>query len=298
MKPYILALIVLSLFIISGVAGCPSGTKETAQETAGLSVSFVNEAPPISASVGQEFPIYIEVTNKGGDYINPGEAKFYLSGVGPNLEGVKSSQANARTLPKQSISPDRISFADKAKFTEQISSLFTFPLVLTTCYNYGTTAQINLCLSARNDTSVCDINGEKITSSSNSIAPVQVTSLKEELVGNKLRLTFNLENKMGGQVYLKETDCDKIQSIQESFKKDKVNVEVRMNEKAKKDFVCKLVNSNSPYEPIDSLVGGANLGTVICEKTLEGNENYASPLGIVLRYKYVTSISKSVNMVP
>lgn len=299
MKNYILALIVLSIFVVSGVNGCPgSGDTEAAPQAAGLSFSFVNNAPPISAAVNQEFPIYVEVSNEGGDYINPGEAKFYLSGVGPNLEGVSSSQSNSRTLPKQSVTPDRISFADNAKFTEQISSLFTIPLVLTSCYSYGTTAQVNLCLSTKNESSVCTISGEKINQGSNSVAPVQITSFRQELVGNIMRISFVIENKMGGEAYLRDTNCDNLQSISESFKNDKVNVEVRINERERSGFICKLQSADAPYAPLDSLMGTTSLGTVVCEKTLSGNENFATPLGIVLRYKYVDSISKSLNIVP
>ncbi len=299
MKTYIVFLIALSLILVSGVNGCPGGAeKEEAAKIAGLSISFVDNAPPISATVNQEFPIYVDVLNEGGDYVNKGGAKFYLSGVGPSLEGVKPSLSNEDNLAKQSISPYRIVFADRAKFTEQIPSLFTLPLVLTTCYTYGTTAQASLCLSAKNDSRVCDVGGEKITSSSNSVAPIQITSLKEELTGNRLRITFTIENKLDGQVYLKDTDCDKLQSISESFKKDKVDVEVRIHEREKEGFSCKLLSNTPPYAPTDSLVGSASLGTVVCEKTLSGEENYASPLGIVLRYKYVQSTSKAINIVP
>ena len=300
MKKYLIAILVLSLFIVSGIAGCPS-QQQKAAESAGLEVSFVNDAPPVSVSVNQEFPIYADILNKGGDFINAGDAKFYLSGVGSNLEGVKSSQTNERSLSKQSPSPDRIVLADRAKFTFPIETVYTLPLLLTSCYSYGTTAQVTLCMSAKNDSTVCSVSGEKITPPSNLVAPVQVTSLKEELTGNKLNVLFTIANKLSGQVYLKDSDCDKIQArtdIAESFKQNKVNIEIRMPDKEKSGFACHLMSASSPYVPQDSLSGTASLGTVQCEKTLAGNENYVMPFTIVMRYRYIDSVSKSINIVP
>jgi len=299
MKTHIAILLVLSLMIISGATGCPSSATK-AEAASGLQVSFVTDAPPLSASVNQEFPIYLDILNAGGQFINKGDAKFYLSGIGPDLEGVRAIQSNERSLSKQSISPDRIILADKAKFTFPIESLYTSTIALTSCYTYGTTAQATLCISAKNDSSVCNSATEKITATSNSVAPLQVTSVKEEIVGNKLRVFIVLTNKLKGQVYLPDADCDKLQAkdISESFKQDKVGVEVRLPDREKSSFVCKLLTSAAPYVPQDSLVGSANMGTVVCERTLAGNENYATPFAVILRYKYVESMSKTINILP
>ena len=299
MKIYVAILLTLSLLIVSGATGCPaSGGK--ADASAGLNVSFVNEAPPLSVSVNQEFPIYVDILNKGGQFVNKGDAKFYLSGVGPNLEGVKASQSNERSISKQSISPDRVVFADKAKFTFPIESLYTLPILLISCYSYGTTAQASLCISAKNDSEVCDLAGEKISATSNSAAPIQISSVKEELAGNKLRVLITLANNLGGQVYLPDADCDKLQAkdISESFKQDKVGVEVRLPDREKSSFICKLITNTAPYIPQDSLVGSANLGTIVCERILAGGESYQTPFAIILRYKYVDSISKNINILP
>jgi len=294
----LLIFLVLSVFLVSGQQGCPGGgDKEIESAVNGLEISFINEAPPLSVSVNQGFPIYLDILNKGGDFINQGDAKFYLSGVGPNLEGVSPVQTNARSLPKESVSPDRAVFAERAKFTFPIERLHTLPLSLTSCYKYGTRTEASICVSASNESSVCTVGAERIGSGSNSVAPVQITSLREDVTGDILRVFFTLENKMGGIVYLQDTDCDKLQAkdISESFKQDKVSIEVRSLESG---FNCKLLSSSSPYIPVDSLQGTASLGTVVCEKTLSGRENYKAPFSIVTRYKYVDSTLKSINIVP
>ncbi|MFC1685817.1 hypothetical protein ACFLZZ_02215 [Nanoarchaeota archaeon] len=297
MNKSLIALILLSVIIVSGADGCPTGQQEAEQVSSGLEVSFVDQAPPISVPVNTPFPIYVELLNKGGEFINKGEAKVYLSGVGTNLEGVKDAQINERNLAKKSLSPDRIVFAEAAKFTFPIESLHALPLALKSCYTYGTSTQASICVSQSNKTGLCEVGSEKIKSTSNSVAPIQITSIKEEVVGNKLSVFFTIENKLGGSVYLPDTDCDGLQAkeISESFKEDKVKVLIRTTEKG---FDCKLQANEAPYAPIEDLSGTANLGTVVCEKELDGNEEYVVPFSIVTRYKYVDTSVKTINILP
>jgi len=293
----IFILLFCSLFLLSGIDGCPKEEAEEA-EVFGLMSSFVENAPPIRVSVNQEFPIYVEIQNKGGAYINPGEAKFYLTGIGRNLEGVKTTASNERSLAKESISLDRIVFADKSKFTFELQEdyIYTLPLVLYSCYNYGTTVQTGICIAPANESRVCSVEGEKITATSNSIAPIQISSLTEEAIGNKLRISFVIVNNLAGQVYLPDADCDRLQAkdFREVLKQDKVHVEIRTLEK---DLICKLQDLEEPFAPIDSLIGTANIGKVVCEKTFGEEGDHVSPFAVILRYKYVGSTVKNINIV-
>ena len=296
---FALMFLVLAVFLVSGQQGCPSfGEGKVDVVSQGLELSFVNEAPPLTVSVNQEFPIYVEVLNKGGQFINQGEANFYLSGIGSNLEGVSESQTNSRNLAKESITPDRIVFAENARFAFPIESLYTLPLALISCYAYGTATQASVCVSSLNESRLCTVGAEKINSNSNSVAPIQITSLKEEVVGNKLRVLFTIANKLNGKVYLPDTSCDKLlskESFSESFKQDKVRVEIRTTEQG---FSCKLLTTVSPYLPLDATTGNTDLGTVVCEKELEGKKNNKAPFSIILRYKYVESVLSTINIVP
>lgn len=294
---YILSLVLLSVFLVSGQQGCADGGDTAEVPALGLEMVFVNEAPPLSVSVGQEFPIYIDLLNKGGDFIGKGEAKLYLSGIGTNLEGVKASVVNERSLAKESVSADRLVFAEAAKFTFPIETLHTLPLALKSCYNYGTRTSATICISARNETELCEVGTEKLTPTSNSAAPLQITSIKEEIVGSKLRVLFKIENKLGGAVYLPDVDCDKLHArdIAESFKEDKVQLEIRTTESG---FSCKLRATAAPHEPIDATAGVGDVGTIVCEKALAGREYSVAPFSIVMRYKYVDSALKAINIVP
>jgi len=297
MKKTILSLILLSLVLLSGITGCPQKAESaTSAPSSGLEVQFSKDAPPVSVNVNQEFPIYVDVLNSGGGYIPAGDSKFYLTSVS-NLENVQTSLVNTRTLNKESVTPDKLVFAEKAKFPFTLQSLFVMPMVLTSCYKYGTSTQATICIVSSNQSAVCTVSGEKISGDSNSVAPVQITSLTEEIVSNKLRITMIVSNKLGtGQVYLKDSDCDRIiqKDYNEASKKDKVNIELRTPEKG---MTCKLQEGAFPYNTIDSLTGVADLGRVVCEKPLSSQET-ASPLYIILRYTYVSSITKNLNILP
>jgi len=299
MKKALITLLAISLILLSGISGCPQTSTTTQATSAGLDVQFSKDAPPVSVNVNQEFPVYVDVTNLGGDYVQKGDAKFYLSGIGPNLENVKSSLTNEKTFNKESTSPDRLTFSDNAKFTFPLQNLLVMPLALTSCYAYGTTTQANVCIASSNQSSVCSLGGEKITSDSNSIAPVQISSLTEEAVGNKLKIYLVISNKLGGQIYLQDSDCDKLlqaKDYSEAAKSNKVSIELRTPEKG---LICKLQEPSSPYSSLDSLKGVADVGKVTCEKPLTSTaDDHVSPLYIILRYKYVSSVTKNLNVLP
>ena len=284
---FLLVIFGLSIIIL-GINGCPSTAPTT--NTAGLTMSFVKDAPPVSVAVGKEFPIYADVLNKGGEFINKGQAKFYLSGLGPNFENVKLSTTNNKTLAKESAYPDRIYFAEKAKFTFPLQGILVVPFVLTSCYDYSGRAQATICVSGSNESKICKLSGEKITS--NTAGPIQVASLTEILNQNKLTLVLDIVNKGTGQVYLSDTDCDKLEAkdFSESLKQGKLNIHAFTRD----NFKCKLQTSGGQIEGLEGMV---TLGKVVCEKDIS-NEDYSSAFTVEVRYKYRDSISQSINIVP
>jgi hypothetical protein len=283
----VFAILVMSVMII-GASGCQK--TQTVTNTAGLEMSFVKDAPPVSVVVGQEFPIRVDILNKGGEFVNKGQAKFYLSGLGQNFVNVKSSLTNDKTLTKESIFPETLIFADKAKFTFPIQDLAIVPIVLTSCYDYSGRAQGTLCILKNNESKVCKISGEKLTS--NTAGPVQIGSITETLTRSNLIISFDIVNKGKGTIYLADTVCDKLEinDFVESAKQDKLNVKVITND----DFNCMLLSSSGQIEGLEGIVP---LGKVICEKPLP-TKDYTSVISIELRYKYRDSISQTINIQP
>jgi len=285
-KLFFLVILAMSILIL-GVNGCGTQTPTTSTIT-GLEMSFVKDAPPVSVVAGQEFPIYVEVINKGGEIVNKGSAKFYLSGLGQNFENVKSSAVNDKTLLKESIFPEKLVFAEKAKFTFPIQDFAVFPFVLTSCYDYSSRAQGTLCISASNESTVCKFSGEKVTS--NTAGPVQLTSITESIVKNKLIVSFDITNKGKGQVYLQDVNCDKLETrdFAESQKQGKLNIKITTRD----DFICRLQTSTGQTEGLEGIVP---IGKVLCEKDISKSD-YSSIITVEMRYKYRDSISQSINV--
>jgi len=295
MKKTIVAFLILSLFLL-GVQGCP---KEEEEEVVipGLTMGFVENAPPTEISVGQSVPIYVDIKNKGSIHIDVGKAKFYLIGIGPNLDNVQEKLSNKKFLDK-GIGAERLKFATAAESSLDLEMPHMFPLTLKTCYAYETLAQIETCIADK-ESSVCSIDGEKVTEKSNTLSPVQVTSLKEEVLGNKLIITFTIENKgvdpkKSGEVYLKDTNCDILQDrthekyLDEYLKRGNVNIEVKVGKG--EEFTCDF------HEEAVSL-GTTGKAKVVCEKTLSG-EDYITVFRVILKYKYVDSIATSITILP
>jgi len=275
-------------FLLLGVNGCQ---KEVVEKTNGLVMSFVDMAPPSTIITTQTFPVYVDIENKGEGNIDGGEAKFYLKGVGENIKDIQTKLSNSVFL-EQWRGTERLVFATKAKSPLELKDSYIFPLVLVSCYNYGTFTQIPVCI-AKNESDVCDIQGEKVAATSNSVAPIQVTSLKENVVGNKIVMELVVENKgvgeTEGNVYLENTNCDILQDethdeyINELLKEGKVDIDIKTEE----GFTC------SPHEELSLKAGGK--GKVICEKIL-GKDDHTSLFTIAMNYKYIDSISKVITL--
>jgi len=308
MKTIAIFMLGMMALLVLGIEGCPQTQTTATVSTQGISMSFVDNAPPASVSVNQEFPIYVDILNKGGSYINPGAAMFYLSGIGYNLQNVAKSVKNTQLLSKESAFPERLYFAKAAKWTTALENTFPLYLILTSCYNYGTVAQVDVCVSNKNSTNLCSISGEKLKSGANSAAPLQITSVSESLDGNKLQVAILVENKgvseiTASHVYLADADCDKLlqagDNLEELQKENKVKVTVKTG--AEPGWACRLQSASAPFSQINGLEGVITLepvGKIICEKTVKNEETHVMPLTVSLLYRYVDSVTKTIRINP
>ena len=292
-------LIIFSLIIVLILAGGQAGCRkeEIRFNTTALVMNFVEDAPPIELVTGLSYPIYVDIRNFGGYDIPIGAAKFYLGGVGDNLKNVETSVQNVNFLDKktemQEGGQERLTFAAEAQPWKELPAVFDINLQLSSCYRYATITQTSICVGK--GSAVCSIEGEKIKTGSNSAGPIQITSLTESIVGNKLYVKFTIENKGLGEVYLPTADCDKIQvgDINEKAKKDQVEIVIE----AEEGFSCRLQATAEPYGSIDSLSGTTHVGQVTCQKILP-EDTHLSPIKIIISYKYRETTTKSIEILP
>lgn len=297
---YFLAIIFAAVLVMGAAQqGCNQQQGTTFNSTA-LTMSFVDQAPPAQVNPGVKVPIIVRVENGGGYDIVAGSAKFYLSGVGTNLKNVNEVLTNQNLLAKKTAQQgggyEMITFAEQAEQAVQITNPFTFSIKADSCYNYATQAQATVCIGP--GSGVCSITGEKIQSGSNTDGPIQVTSLTETLQGNQLFVSFKIENKGNGNVYFTDMDCDKLfgsdanEQLKQQLKKGFAEIAIETDP----DMKCNLLSSDG--SSITGINGMAQVGyKVTCTKTI-GQETSSAPMKINLAYKYSTSASKSITLLP
>jgi len=293
MKKIAFATLIILTFLLLGVESCEKAT--TAEN--GIVMNFVENAPAKVVATDQTVNIYVDIANKGASNVNKGEAKFYLINAAKNLDGVTTKLSNTNLLETGiTASTARLIFAKNAKVLLDIKDPFLLTLSLKSCYPYDTDVRTKICI-ARENNPICSITGEKITSTSNSAGPIKVTSLKEEVVANKLMLTAIIENKgvqekSIGDVYLKSANCDILQDvtntnyIDELLKEKKVDVEIKTT-----GFKCNLEEDTKGTISLTN-----NKGILTCEKKLEA-ESEETQFQLLLHYKYQDSITTAITLV-
>ncbi|UCD21105.1 MAG: hypothetical protein JSW08_00975 [archaeon] len=294
----LIVLVTLGLFVMGAITSCGDG--ETTFDSSGLLTMFIDNAPPSEINYGISFPIYVEAQNLGGYDIPAGAATFYLTGIGQNLIGVQSKLINTNVLVKKTETQlggsEVLTFAREAQAAQQLPQPFNLTMKLTSCYDYASFTQTSICVGESG--SVCSLEGNKIDSDSNTAAPIQIEELTEQLVGNKLTVSFKISNLGTGEVYLLNSDCDKIEQedINEQLKRNRVNILIRTDQ----GFACNIQSGEEPYNSIAGLEGSVQLGYLVsCEKTLAtGESTHISPIEIVLSYKYKESTTKTMTLLP
>ncbi|MEM1577753.1 MAG: hypothetical protein QXM27_01950 [Candidatus Pacearchaeota archaeon] len=285
--------ILILFFIAILFFGCKQEKKETFY---GLRVNFVDNAPPSNISIGQRFPIIVDVENFGEWKIPSNKAVFYLSGVGKNLKDYSNRVTNNIEIQERKdniTAKHRVVFANSAYSDLSIQNPFKFNLVLDYCYDYTTITDVTICV-AKQTSNICKIEGNKIDSKSNTNGPIQITSLTQQVVGNNLIIEFVISNLGKGKTYSPDITCDDIENklSQALIKENYVKININDNGLG---FKCMLLDKD--FTTKQGLDGYANLGKIRCEKQIT-DENFPSLIRITTEYKYFDSIVKQLTIYP
>ncbi len=282
-------ILIFFLAVAIFVFGCKK--EQPKQEAQGLSMSFVENAPPASISVGSSFPIIVDVKNTGSYKILPNKAEFFLLGIGTNLKDYSQKLSNGEPLlPDGQI---RLIFANNAVSELQLQNPFRLTMLVESCYDYATTTQATICIAKQSST-VCSLEGNKIDATSNSKAPIKITSLTERVFGNELILEFVIQNVGDGKVYMPNTNCNALMQNTPIELTKQNFVKISINDGGQ-GFKCQLLTEG--LTSIESLNGFARLGTVVCKKKLT-DENMQGLIQISMEYKYRSSLSKDLTIYP
>ncbi len=303
-------LILLAIFLLVFVPACKK------QETAvvgkafvggskGLTLSFLPGAPPDSVfDTDNPFAISIRLENVGEFNIDKvADATVEITGIDPADFGVTKNDLHkdsSDTLTSASLdsagkvvqgSAAVIDF-DNLQYKKKVSGTFSFPLIASVCYEYGTKAQSQLCVlkdlaGKTTEIRFCDPNNQNIASESSG-APVQVVSMSENVLGsNKVAFSFRIRNVGTGTLHQQGKECST--AIAD---KDKVWVEVM--DTGLGALSCSGLKDGTDKTGYVTLFN--NEATVRCTQTVDTPTDLVKVIDVNLRYGYKESIQKTLQV--
>ncbi|MDD5133076.1 MAG: hypothetical protein PHD81_02900 [Candidatus Nanoarchaeia archaeon] len=294
-------LVICSLVFISADCGgkTPTGAGTYLGGTQGVTLAFKASSPVPTLQQKDTVPVKVDLKNLGEFDLQIGEAKAKIFGINLANFGLTSA-GNYKGTP--GILRGKSEFFTEGgtqtvdfgnlKYSLPISGeLEKYTLRAKVCYPYQSKATVNVCMTSANlqdqTTGICSITEEKVAAGDISGAPVQITSITQELRGaNQVRFNIKIENKGGGKVFLSGSDCTKLEeNIENLDKKDQVVVIVTNPT----DIKCGQEDSN---KATINLIG--NTGTLICYKDV--TNPYVEKLNINLDYIYISETSKEVTI--
>lgn len=307
----LVALVVLTLTLVI-FTGCTGNTKNNTRKLTsfiggsdGLSIGFVANAPPdkVLDESQEDFDISLDLENKGEFTISPNGIIATLSGIDREAFSLPSLSARSNFQIERKISDrgvtrdggrDQLSFGT-AKYKEDLASDFTTSIVADVCYNYRTVAATAVCLKKDTmqlkATDACLIDNSNVAFE-NSAAPIQVTKVETRKAGkNSVKVTFTVENKGSGIVYLPGTFADSCSGHERDESKLHVSVD---SPSQKLGFKCDLFNGASEGD-VKLYENKRQVSCVIDTLSLQETA-YEPMINIQVDYMYRNAIKKDIKI--
>lgn len=219
----------------------------------GLGIKFTKNAPPdtVLDEKQEDFDVSLDLENMGEYTMAPGEILATLSGIDreafnlPSLNAKNAFQLERRINDRGVVREggrNDLPFG-LATFTQDLAADFTTDVIADVCYKYRTVAVAAVCLKRDTlqlkTTDACLIDNDKVEFE-NSGAPIQVTNVETRKAGrNSVKVTFTVENKGDGEVYLSGTFTDSCSG----HEKDEAKLRVIMDSPSPRiNFRCDLFN--------------------------------------------------------
>jgi hypothetical protein len=213
-------MIIIFLFALNGCSGGDRRNDPSSYMTGteGVSISFVTNNPPSNVWVdntnSEEIPIEIEAFNRGT--YAAGNIEMSLVGFDQSIvsaDGFSGISFDGTDGYKTRYNPEGGYDSDSANMNivnMQDSDTYQFTLKLVYCYDYETTAAIQICVDpnpnkeARDDACVASTS----VSTSGQGAPIGISSIEAEPMPGNVRLKINVKHYGQGQVLKGGTQCE------------------------------------------------------------------------------------------
>jgi len=308
MKYILPILVILSLALV----GCSGGDSSTggSQSTflggsSGLDISFSPGAPPSEIFDKDEFDFELEIKldNVGEYTVLADEVIVQIQGISPDEFGVTDSifrvdgiDSDLEGAEKDSTTSERIEgdteyvlISGVSYVDEIVGSQINRPIIANVCYEYGTQAIADLCITSdvTDDTSkVCTVNENKAIDSS--AGPVRVSSFLQKSAGrDKIEFQFVIQQADTSiDLYRPESEC-----LDERSEENVVFVDVDTGLDGLK---CTGLREGTDTSGLVTLRSGTF--TVRCTQEVDSNSDFERTAKIDLAYAVEDSTSTSVTI--
>ena len=301
-KNYLFLGLLISLLIV----GCQTGTESTGTGTFkggndGVSIKFVDLAPPKTFDEENSVSVKVLLNNKGEYDLVSGSAKARIFGVNLDNFGLvreyKGTPGSLRGVGEFNLEGGQaeIDFGS-AKYALPITNSEDFTFRARVCYPYQTRVLSDVCvasaLALESNTNVaCDVSGEKLKTGDASAGPVQVTSITQQTRGsNQIRFDVNIEDKGKGSSFNPSSSCEALEDdVAKISNENKVRIEVVNPTGVICDF--------KDREPSNSGIIELKLGKGIISCWMNVNDQpYVDKLSVKLDYLYREDTSTAVRI--
>lgn len=299
-KNYIILFLILVIFI----SGCKQATDKTEGPfkggNSGVDISFVEGTPPSNFNQDQTVPVKVSVKNNGEHDLATGVVKAKLFGVILDNFGLTSSykaaEGNLRGISEFiTEGAEREINLGNMHYNLDVVNFKTFNLRAQVCYPYQTKSHITTCVSStqikETGKEICSTEGEKVTKGSVSSAPVQITSLKEQVRGSdQIVYDITIENKGNGIIYDTTITCEQLEdAVQRGTAQSIVKLEV-----LPADIRCGFLEGEGNKGEVKLI---SNKKTLSCIQTIKDTTSSAEQdISITLDYMYVSDTSKEIKI--
>ncbi|MEM4397431.1 MAG: hypothetical protein QW757_02270 [Candidatus Woesearchaeota archaeon] len=302
--------LILVFVLLVLIYSCEQQTQNTGKETpyiggqSGLSVQFMDDAPPAEVFDRGQFPFNIEVKllNNGEADIKKEDVLIKISGLNPSDFGktqdffIKNGidediLAMYKDYEGNIIKPsDVIVSFPGLNFKDALPGNFKTKVRAEVCYNYKTEASTTGCIkpnpSRETPNDICMINEKKPIY--NSAAPIQIESFEEISSGtDKVRYLFKIKHVGTGKVYSPKSKCPE---SRETF--NKIYFKLEFPGETSIDFTCSGLEGGQGKEGYVILRDGE--ATVRCTQVQTSNIVFNQRMQITLTYDYLESSDKDL----
>lgn len=306
MNKKIFFLLILTIFLYS----CEEQTSTTGKETpfiggqSGLSIQFLDDAPPSEVFDRGQFPFNIELKllNNGEADIKKEDVSIKISGLNPSDFGKTESFFIKQGIDEDILamykdfegniikSSDVIVTFSNLNFKDNLAGNFKTKVRADVCYTYNTQALTTGCIKPNpiretpND--ICKVQEKKTIY--NSAAPIQIESFEELPSGtDKVRYIFKIKHVDNGKVYSPNSKCPESREYS-----NKLYFKLWFPGETTIDFTCAGLETGQGKEGYVILRDGE--ATIRCTQVQTSNIVFNQRMQIQLEYDYQESIDKEL----